>query len=243
MTAAGKILRVLALAAACLLTACIDGHEEIWIHRDGSGRADIRYSLPAAAATFHGGEAGMRKMLGDFLAANPALVSPQLDVTTEEKRLHVRVRAEFESALDLKQLSTPDSMSRLPASASGIAGRVAMEITPLAVNFTRTINAGASLPGSAFMPASQFKDRTLSYTIHLPESATGSNATRIENAGRTLVWEIPLADAVRQPFATHFTAPVPWPGWLVPAACAGFAAVVLLAWSLWRIRRRKAPAV
>ena len=84
MTAAGKILRVLALAAACLLTACIDGHEEIWIHRDGSGRADIRYSLPAAAATFHGGEDGVRKMLGDFLAANPALVSPQLDVTTEE---------------------------------------------------------------------------------------------------------------------------------------------------------------
>lgn len=210
--------RIILLVATCLLSACIDGHEEIWLEANGSGRAEITYSLPQAAARFQGGEVGVGEMVGKFLADNPAIRSSSHRVTTQGARLEVFVSATFDSALDLKNFATGPAIQALPSSATALAGEVTIRTRGRTVDFERRIAPGSALPGAGFLPASNFAGRSLRYTIHLPVAPLESNATRTMNGGRTLVWEFPLADAIRRPFSTRFVAQVPIPPWLVAAA-------------------------
>jgi hypothetical protein len=207
-------LRLTALMAVSLLVSCIDGREEIWIHRDGSGRAEVNYTLPASAAVFQGGEAGVRHMLEEFLSKSTALTTSSVEVKTVGDRLHIRVLASFAAAMDLKKIAEGPGMHELPSSATGLAGTVTVALRGLSLDFTRSLTPGTSLPGAALLPASAFQDRSLTYIIHLPLAATESNATRKLDGGRTLIWEFPLAEAVKKPITTHFIAPIPFPKWI-----------------------------
>jgi hypothetical protein len=213
-------LRFMALCAVLLLASCIDSREEVWLKADGSGRAEISCSLPASAARFQGGEAGIRKLIGDFLANAPTIQSSSHEVTTANERVNIRVRVAFDSALDLQEISTGDSMAKLPSSAADLAGRVDVKVRGRSVDFTRRISAASALPGAIFMPASNFEGRRLVYIMHLPAAAEVSNATRTENAGRTLIWDFPLGQAIKAPVTTHFSMPIPIPTWLIVAAVA-----------------------
>jgi hypothetical protein len=208
---------VLLTAAAGLLTSCIDGREEVWLEANGSGRAEITYSLPAAAARLHGGDAGIRKLIARFLEDTPEIHSSSSEVLTENGRTRVKVSASFASALDLKEVAEGRSIDRLPTAASYFAGQVKTEIRGRSVEFARTITPSKALPGSAFMPASQFEGRRLEYIMHLPVAVTESNATRVENSGRTLVWDVPLNQALKSPIVTRFKLDIPVPWTLVTA--------------------------
>lgn len=223
-----SIVRLLACAAAGLLASCIDGREEIWVNADGSGRADVSYFLPAAAARFQGGETGVRRMIEGFLKNTPGISTSSCEVTTEGDRMKIRVRTSFDSALDLKDIAKGDALHQLPSSASGLTGDFQVAVQGMSVDFARTIKAGDALPGSTFMPVSQFKDRRLTYIIHLPAAATSSNATRTENSGRTLVWDFPLAQAIQGPVTTRFTAPIPFPHWAIASIWSVVALIVVL---------------
>lgn len=232
-------LRILACVIAGSLASCIDGREEIWLNADGSGRADIFYSLPASAAKFQGGQSGIQQMIDGFLRKTPALTSSSCEVTTVGDRLQIRVLTAFDSALELAEISNGTSMRELPSSATGLTGDFKIGVHGLNVDFSRTIRAGEALPGIGFMPVATFKNRQLSYIIHLPKAATDSNATRIEDSGRTLVWEVPLAVAIQGPFATRFTAPIPLPRWVFAMA---WTLAAILAWLVVRrFSRRKSP--
>jgi len=239
-----KWFRFMAVTAACLLTSCIDCYEEIWLETDGSGRADISYTLPAAAAKFQGGEDGVRSMVANFLAETKAIHASDCEVTTEGDRLKIRVLVSFDSALDLKEISSGGSMENLPSSATNLAGKVEVGVKGRTVDLTRTISPGAALPGSIFMPASAFEGHRLVYVIHLPMAAIESNATRTADGGRTLVWDFPLAQAVRTPVVTRFKALIPLPPWLLVAAavpCTGIAWLAFLRFSKIR-KSRSQPA-
>jgi hypothetical protein len=236
-----SMLRVLACTAAGLLASCIDGREEIWLHADGSGRAEVSYSLPAAAAKLQGGDTGVQRMIEGFLKDTPAISTSNCEVTTVGDRMHIRVQTTFDSALELKDISMGAALNKLPSSATGLTGDFKVDVRGLTVDFSRTIKAGEALPGAGFMPVSRFKDRQLTYIIHLPEAATDSNATRIEDSGRTLVWDFPLAVAIQGPVVTRFTAPVPLPRWAAATGWVSAALVVLLAGR--KLFRRKASAV
>jgi hypothetical protein len=231
--------RLMTLLAACLLGSCIDSREEVWLEADGSGRAEISCSLPASAARFQGGEAGIRKLIGDFLTNTPTIKSSSHEVTTEDERVKIRVRVAFDSALDLQEISTSESMTKLPSSAADLAGQVDVKVHGRTVDFTRRISAASALPGAAFMPASNFEGRRLVYIMHLPAAADVSNATRTENDGRTLIWDFPLGQALKGPVTTRFTMPIPFPTWLIIAVVA----ISLLAgWLvLFFIRARVSP--
>lgn len=234
-----SILRLLAVAIACVLTSCIDCHEEFWLAADGSGHADISYTLPAAAARFQGGETGVREMIGKFLADTTAIKSSNYQVTTEAGRLHIRVQAAFDSVMDFKQISTGESMSKLPSSAGNLTGKLEVTRNGRTVDLTRTICAGAALPGAIFMPTSNFEGHRLAYIIHLPVPAAESNATRIEDDGRTLVWDFPLAQAIKGPVATHFTVKVPVPVWMW--ASTGAASFLAGSFAFFFIRKMRRP--
>ena len=238
MGVARHIARLLTAIFACLLVSCIDSHEEIWLNADGSGRVDVRYSLPSAAARFQGGEAGVRRLIGEFLKKTPAISTSSYEVVTDEDRLKIHLQATFDSAMDLKEISKGKSLEKLPSSATHLAGEMKVDLHGRTVDFTRTIAPGKALPGAIFLPPSQFQRRNLTYTIHLPAAASESNATRTADAGRTLVWDYPLATAIQNPVTLQFKAKIPIPAWAITAVTG---VVLLLAYFAlrWKISARK----
>jgi len=235
MTHANAIARILLLGAAFLLSSCIDSREEYWLQTDGSGRAELTYHLPAGAAAVHGGESGIRQMVTDFLAQTPELTAATCEVATEENRLRVHISTAFESAMDIKDIAAGDSLKALPAAASALIGEIAADLRGRTLDFRRSIAASEALPGAAFLPASQLKGHRMTYIMHLPAAPIESNATRTEDAGRTLVWDIPLAQAVNDPITTRFRMNVPIPWGIVSA----IATPVLLAACALVLRFRK----
>ncbi len=235
------IIRLATCLGALMLVSCIDGREEYWLNDDGSGSAEISYTLPAAAATFQGGKAGVEKILAGFLKNNPAITSSRHLVTVRDQRITVAVEVTFDSVVDLRKISLGGSSEKLPPSASKLIGSIDLELKGRHVRAERTITVGKALPGASLLPDSQMAGHQLSYIVHLPRAATVSNATRTANGGRTLVWDFPLAAAIRAPQVIRFQAPVPIPlKWLL-AAITGFAVVamaIIVFIRRWRRNRR-----
>jgi hypothetical protein len=209
----------LVVILTAFLGSCIDCREEIWLKADGSGRAHLTYELPATAAALHGGESGIREMIMDFLKRTPEITSSECEVTTEGDRVRVGVQVGFKSALALKDALAGDSLNSLPGAASHLAGEVSADLRGRTLEFSRSITPGKVLPGSAFLPGPKLAGHRLTYIMHLPVAAEESNATRVENSGRTLIWDLPLSQAVKAPVLTRFRMQVPIP-WTLVAAIA-----------------------
>jgi hypothetical protein len=231
------ILRGLLAGILLLLASCIDSREEFWIKADGSGRAHITYTIPATAARMHGGDAGIRKLIGDFLRATPSIKSTRHEVVTADGRTTAVVEFAFDSALDLMRTTSADSLDRLPAAASHFFGETDVRWSGRSLEITRNFSPGKALPGAALMPASQLDGRLVTI-MHLPAAANDSNATRVENNGRTLVWETSFADAVKSPVNHRFNmnVPLPWGmlGWIATP-------IALLGGAVWIRRLRARP--
>lgn len=230
--------RLLMLAIAGLLPSCLDCREEYWLQADGSGRAKINYEFPAAMASAHGGESGIRNLVAGFLDQAPEVTPSTIEVTTTGKRTQVMLDINFDSASDLKNITNGNSLGALPSVVRPLAGDVTAEIHGRTLDFSRKITPSKALPGSAFLPASQFEGHRLHYIMHLPAIAADSNATRVENGGRTLVWDIPLAQAVKTPLMTRFTMKIPIP-WKLASAIAIAISIAAGGFFLHRIRKSR----
>ncbi len=239
-------IRLLACAACLTLLSCIDGHEEYWLEADGSGRAAIRYEVPAAFAASLGGTPGVEALLDRFIRETPTLHHATRQVTRHGDRLTVELNASFRSVLELIAAVRGDSA--LTAGAAGSAldpliGQFDVRQQGLTVDFTRTVFPAKALPGSAFIPAAQLDGRHLVYILHLPVPAQETNATRIEADGRTLIWDQPFKGGAVKQLPLHFKATLPLPWRLIAAAAAGVVALLGLAALVFRRLRRPRPAV
>lgn len=224
-----------ALVCGLLACSCIDGHEEFWISADGSGRAEVHYQVPSAAAALQGGKEGIREILGHLLLANERVFTEAShDVHSENGVLHIRLRVAFASAEDLSKLEFPKG--KIPLPVRHFAGQFELFQDGRLIELRRTVAPGKGLPGHAFMPASQFKNKRLVYIIHLPAPALESNATRVENDGRTLVWDHPLTAQLREPLVVNVTIEAPLPRWIFGVAAA--AALLLGGLVVAVVRRR-----
>lgn len=219
------VLAILSL----LLPSCIDGHEEVWIEPNGSGRAEITYSIPARAVQLKGGDQAVVEMIRGFLANTPEISQSTCEVRTEGDTTRILVRTTFDSALDLKNAPHGPGSVHLPPAAKHLAGVVATTLQGRTLDFTRTIQPGKALPGSSLLPNSTYQGHHLTYIIHLPAVPGTHNATRTENGGRTLIWEKNLEDAVRAPIITHFRMdiPIPWKWIALIAAGLGLLAIIV----------------
>jgi len=179
---------------------------------NGAGRVEIIYHLPTSIAMLYGGEAGIRESVTTFLKDTHAFTSAACEVVTEGDLTRVRVRAHFDSALDLMEVTRDGSIKKLPPAAGHMAGDIKTFISGRTVDFTRKVSAGKALPGGTLLPDSAFDGKHLVYIIHLPSSVIESNATRTEDGGHTLVWDFPLSQALKTNLVTHFemTIPIPW---------------------------------
>lgn len=232
------IFRISIIAIAAGLCSCIDSREEYWLEADGSGRAEITYHLPAAAASVHGGESGLRELVTGFIKETPEIANSACEVVLEEKRVRIKINVAFDSALALRDIRDGASMKTLPAAASHLAGEVTAGLRGRTLEYTRKISASKALPGAAFLSAAQLNGHRMTYIMHLPVAPMESNATRVENAGRTLVWDIPLSQALKSPVVTRFKMQIPIPWSLVTAIAIPLSGVACATILLRRRKRR-----
>ncbi|MFT4176849.1 MAG: hypothetical protein QM627_09355 [Luteolibacter sp.] len=231
-----RILKFLALLAAFLLVSCVDGHEEYWIEADGSGRAELSYTLPALAVRLGGGEEAIRRKIADFLQNQTAFSQADHSVIHQGDQLKVTVKVAFRSVRDFKKLRSTGDSTTLSGTGRHFRGDISLALRGLDLEFSRTIHAGKAIPAAAWLPKQELENHRLVYIVHLPTTARESNATRTENSGKTLVWDIPLQDALKGPVVTRFKARIPPPPWLLATSSGVFLAILFL---IFKIRRKK----
>jgi hypothetical protein len=237
-------LRAAAILLALVCSSCLECREEFWLEADGSGRAEIRASVPASVLAMQGGEAKVGKLLAEFLRDTPEIRGSTYQIRREGDRAAIDLDLTFTSALDLAEVTKGPSAKALPEAATHLAGEIETRFRGRTLELERSVAPGKALPGSAFLPASTFEGRRLVSIVHLPEPAFDHNATRVGNGGRTLIWDVPVAEAMRKPMVSRFKMKVPVPWGLV--AGIGIPVCLLAAWGFarWRnARQRRAAGV
>ena len=234
-------LRLLLLVLCGLLASCIEGREEYWIESNGSGMAEIHYDVPAAIAAGLGGEAGISKLLDQFIKDTPTLTHAVCQVRRKGDRMAVDFKASFKSVLDLITAVSGNSVlsaGDAKALVNPLIGQFDIRQRGRGVELTRTVKPSGALPGSLFMPDSQFTGRRLQYILHLPVRVLESNATRTEDGGRTLIWDHSLKDGLKKNIVIHFKAAMPLPWWIMAVAAVTLVLSGWLGFRWWRRRNR-----
>jgi hypothetical protein len=205
------MIRLLAGLACLLLSACFDIREEVWIHADGSGRAELTYTIPQSAVNLSGGGAS---------------------ITTEGEEAKITLKISTDSMLALRDLQQSDDFKKMPSAAGHIFGSFDVRLMGFSIDFSRTIRVREAL-GLAVLTIDRDAraKRQLEYIIHLPTPVKKSNATSVTDGGKTLRWSQSLGEAMKQPVITQFRAeiPIPWFIWVA----GGLLAISLLAAVIW----------
>jgi len=229
--------RFLAGLACLVLSACFDIREEIWVHRNGSGRAELNYTIPESALLLSGGTEGIEAKIRELVASQPKIRLDAVTVSTGNDEAKIVVKLSTDSMLSLLDLQKSEAFQKMPDAASNIAGTVVLKLKGLDIDFTRTVKVREALGlGVLAIGGEDRAKRNLEYIIHLPKAAKESNATSVTDGGKTLVWKSTLGEALRKPVITRFRAALPIP-WYAHAAAGllllGGVALVL------RIRRKR----
>lgn len=231
--------KMAAIGIAIALPSCLDSEEEIWINADASGAGRITITIPAAATSLHGGEAGVKALAEHFLKSSPAFPSYLVETRTEGGRTTVSVAFTFADARDFLDSNFLENLDRLPGGGSEFLGTTQVEFHGLNIDFSRRTELSKAIPGAIFFPERRLAGHEVKTTIHLPKAATSHNATSTANGGRTLIWTTPLATALRSPVETKFTMPIPIP-WATVSITA-LTLILLLITLAYYIRSRKKP--
>jgi hypothetical protein len=233
------MMSVILLMAVILIPSCIDGQEEYWIEKNGSGRAEIRYTLPNSVANMQGGNERLHKIVSDFLKNTPAISQSSCEIITEESTTRVQIHARFDSALKLAEIANGPGIKSLPTAANHLVGEIQAQRHGRTVELTRTAAPAMAIPGVFWMPSSSLDGYKLTYIVHLPARASEANATRVDDGGCTLRWEIPLAQTINAPLVTHFKMdlPIPW----TPFFAMGLPMFLLIFLGFSRIKNARKP--
>lgn len=236
--------RFLAGLACLALSACFDIREEVWIHPNGSGRAELHYTIPESALLLGGGTAGLESKVRELVASQPKIRLDAVEVLTGNEEAKIVVKLSTDSMLSLIDLQKSEAFQKMPDAASNIAGTVVLKLKGLDIDFTRTVKVREALGLGVLAIGSEDRaKRNLEYIIHLPKAAKESNATSVSDGGKTLVWRSTLGEALKKPVVTRFRAALPIP-WFVHlgAALLLFGIVVLILRTRRKRRQRREDA-
>ncbi|RYD62284.1 MAG: hypothetical protein EOP83_15005 [Verrucomicrobiaceae bacterium] len=233
------IHRLLILAACLLLSACFDIHEEVWIAQDGSGRAELRYTVPESALRLNGGTFGTEKKIRDLITAQPSLSLDGVFIDVKDNNATVTVRVSTKSMLSLRKLKKSEGFKSLPESTANIVGHFDVGLRGLDVDFARTVQVKEALGIASFaIRSNERRNRKLTYIVHLPKAAKENNATLVTDDGKTLTWDYTLGEAMKKPIITSFRAAIPIPRYLWAAAAGVLIVIVgIVVWAAKKIRR------
>jgi hypothetical protein len=235
-----RLLTLLSAVLCLLVSSCFDVHEELWVHADGSGEIEAKYTIPTAALAIAGGRESIEDQVHQALANDPNLELKALELTSSGESSVLRAKVSAKSLRKLIQLKNNSSFQELPSSAGAMAGDFKVATKGLQVDFTRTIRPADALGfGSLAISREQKQKRHLTYVIHLPTAATEHNAQRVEDGGRTLIWDSTLNEALKAPIITHVVFKMPMPMHIVLPIL--ITAALVLAWIVRKFTRRAIP--
>ena len=235
------LIRSFAGLLACLLLAgCFDIREELWIHRDGSGKAELTYVIPPSALLLAGGTEELEAKIRTMIASQPQLSLDALQVKEIEAGIEVSATVSTKSMLSLLDLKKGEGARQLPGAAIDIAGNFDVRLQGLDIDFTRTVKVREALGLLSMGVGKEERDtRRLVYILHLPVPPEESNAMKVEDDGRTLKWETTLGEALKKPVVTSFRARMPIPTRVWYGLALVIVAITALARTVWKWRRRR----
>ena len=227
-------------ALALCLASCFDSREEIWINADASGTAMITIRLPENIARLQGGAAKIEGALSDYFENTPAFTSHKIETSAQNQQLRIEIAISFDDAMDLIEATAPTALTALPSGTERFIAKTSVEFEKLNLVFKRRADLSGAIPGASFIPNARLEGHRLTTIIHLPNAAKTHNATVTQNQGRTLIWNTPLADALKHPVDNNFTMPLPIP-WLMVSLIA-FALILLITALTHHFLRKRRPS-
>lgn len=231
---------VLACAAALFLSSCLDSREEIWIHADGSGTAEITVQLPENAARLHGGATKIKALLSEYFETTPAFTSHTIKTSIQNEQLRIEIAITFDDAMDLIDATAPEALTALPTGTENFIPETSIDVQGLDLVFKRRADFFNAIPGATFIPKDRLQGHGLTTIIHLPNAAKTHNASATQNQGRTLIWKTPLSVALQQPVENNFVMPLPIP-WQTISVVASLM-ILLIACLAHYVLRKRRPA-
>ena len=232
---------LIACLAALLVSSCLDSHEEVWLNADASGKARVQVSLPLHIANANGGEKKVKALITDYLDTTPAFTSYSVATAVTEDHLKIDVHMTFDDVFDLKDSPSNPAYQNFPDTAVDMIGTSEVVIEGSNLNFHRMIDLTNAIPGSVLIPKDQLKGHKLTTIIHLPKAPLSHNAHATENSGKTLIWNTPLARALKEPINQIFTMKIPMP-WLKISLIALAVILPMGAGGYFFYRRKKSAA-
>lgn len=231
-----QMYRLIAIAAALLLSSCFDLHEEVWVEKDGSGRFAFDYRVPTSALFVVGGEEGIRKRLDTLTTEIPDLKLDYFELTEDGNESRLQLLLSTDSVLALKNIQSSEFYKDMPKSGMDLSGDVEVEIDGLDISLSRAIDIKGAVGFAALSISRKDRaERKVQYIYHLPSAAKTHNADRVENGGKTLIWERSLGEALKEPIVTEFSARIPIPWWAYAAVTA---IVLIIIYGIYRIIRK-----
>lgn len=253
-----KRMRVIALliAAALLLSACVDMNTDIWVNPDHSGKFSLDLGLSGTLVDMVNNQGGMTpdKSLAQMaatLAANPGVANVNTRVYQSGDMRHSVI--EFEApampALNLNSLSAAGALQvRVTEIAVGeFTLQIQIEEQSLISGMVSQLPQGISLTDPSIQAA--LIGRNFTVRAHVPE-VMATNGT-VNPADQTVQWQVPIGqilagDADLNFFVTYKLEPKavpPNPLYLVGAGLLALLFVLLGAFLLVRhARNRRAQA-
>ena len=128
---------LLALLGALLLSSCFDVREEIWIHRDGSGRIDFSYVVPPHALTLAGGEEELRQSVEAMTAETEGIRVEKFTITPTDRGTRIDIQASIDSLTSLLDLKDSETMASMPPIGEKLMGIPGMILAPVILHFVK----------------------------------------------------------------------------------------------------------
>jgi hypothetical protein len=232
------------LPVVFLLSGCIDGEEETWLARDGSGHLEARYTMPPLVMRSFGGAESLARTLREASARDPHVNLTHLAHHTEKGRVVFEFAGTFDDLRNLctfpqRQLRDPADPAQ-PVQAEALFGQTTLTINPRGISVHRRIDLSGVLPDRIRRTPALLGDSTFRYILNLPVKARSSNATTTSNHGRVVSWDFRLQEYTADPMILNVHAPIPLPPWLWLTVGLLILALSSLAITILR-RHRRSP--
>ena len=247
-----RLLPLIPALFALLLASCIEGEEEIWLERDGSGHMEATYRMPTVVIQKLGGPEEFVRSLTEAAARDPHVAITEASHEARSGVVTLRFSANFD---DLRKLATfPQRQFRdpdrpdVPVREEVLFGQTEIDVSWRGISYQRTIDLSSLLQSNPM--ARNFvrvpgllRDSSFHYILNLPASATETNATTSSGDGQRLEWHFLLKDHVSSPMHLKARGKIPLPGILWFLGLIPLLALVLLFFirnqrSMAKLRRR-----
>lgn len=196
------------------MTSCIDGEEDIWVNKDGSGHATFKLTAPTLLFAKFGGVEKVVTETQEILVNRDELTLQEITTHNSGSKTTLQARVNFQ---DVREVLTclqafRDQENPLKKSDEEIfLGSPKLEIQKLEIQFSRNLDIRSLIPPEAHNPLTKklLNDSQITYRLHLPTKVKTHNAHSISKNRKTLQWNLPVTELLSGPVEMKFTANIP----------------------------------